>query len=384
MCPFEIVISDDNSSDNSVNIISNFIDKYGINNNIILNVNDKNLGFIGNFNKCVSICNGDIIIYNAGDDISFSERTEKIVEVFSSERPLLVHTPVVTINGNGKRIGVWNPSEWIPDSLTDVSKSYKLAIGASCAYSKELFDIYGFIDYPNTYEDLTLFFRSALKKRVSFLDFPLVYYRIGQGITTKNSGLAIDEIQNIVSKSRVIHDTIIQRMDDLKKIGSRNGLESISKVLEEEHLKNYSLMKASVLDFSEFTDVLNNKEIIDSVYERLFSIFIVIDYILKFGNIKEKYVFLQKYNYIFMNFTDEESNRGFQHLVEGFEYESANDSSYLRYDIMKYVIYFTVYLVSFFSSKHAFLLYRSLINKNSKIFNYIRIISTRIISKFGT
>ena len=55
---FELVIVDDNSKDNTINIIKEYQSK---DNRIKLFQNNKNIGFLKNFEKAISLCRGDFI-----------------------------------------------------------------------------------------------------------------------------------------------------------------------------------------------------------------------------------------------------------------------------------------------------------------------------------
>lgn len=63
---FEIIISDDNSKDKTIEIINDYKNKYS---NIIVNFNSENLGFKKNFEKAISLCNGEFIAFSDQDDI---------------------------------------------------------------------------------------------------------------------------------------------------------------------------------------------------------------------------------------------------------------------------------------------------------------------------
>src|SRR5438045_2698326 len=62
----EIIISDDNSSDTTTEIIGRFSEKYSC---IILEENKTNIGPIRNFEKAIAACTGDIIFLSDQDDV---------------------------------------------------------------------------------------------------------------------------------------------------------------------------------------------------------------------------------------------------------------------------------------------------------------------------
>ena len=76
----EIVIGDDKSTDNTLDIIKNLL----INSNIDLNIieNENNLGFKKNFYNTISRCKGDIIFFSDQDDVWDNNKVKKTIEIF--------------------------------------------------------------------------------------------------------------------------------------------------------------------------------------------------------------------------------------------------------------------------------------------------------------
>lgn len=98
----EIVICDDGSSDNTIDIISTLSKDYpSIKWNV--SVNKFPLGVTKNFEKALSLCTGDIIFLSDQDDIWIPSKTKLIVEFFESHPDVnLVFSDAELIDGNGK------------------------------------------------------------------------------------------------------------------------------------------------------------------------------------------------------------------------------------------------------------------------------------------
>jgi glycosyltransferase involved in cell wall biosynthesis len=76
----EIIICDDKSTDNTLNIIKNS------NSSIIkLHQNPVNLGYIQNFTQAVNMCNGDIIFFSDQDDVWLPNKIEEMVAAFNAD-----------------------------------------------------------------------------------------------------------------------------------------------------------------------------------------------------------------------------------------------------------------------------------------------------------
>lgn len=87
LLPDEIIIQDDGSTDNTVNIIKEYIAK---NKNIKFNINKKNLGYIENFYNLLKQASGDYIFLSDQDDICLKTKYEEMVKVMESNSNIQV------------------------------------------------------------------------------------------------------------------------------------------------------------------------------------------------------------------------------------------------------------------------------------------------------
>ena len=76
----EIIVSDDNSTDKTFEIVESFVKSYEGPFKFILNKNKDNLRIAGNVNKVIELSHGDYIILADGDDISLPNRVKLSVE----------------------------------------------------------------------------------------------------------------------------------------------------------------------------------------------------------------------------------------------------------------------------------------------------------------
>ena len=107
--PYEIVICDDLSSDNTIFIIQEFATSAKIPTRIFSN--ELRIGVIANFSKAISLCQGEYVALCDQDDIWLPEKLEltfkkmkEAEEKYSSEIPLLVHTDLTVINSEDEPI----------------------------------------------------------------------------------------------------------------------------------------------------------------------------------------------------------------------------------------------------------------------------------------
>jgi len=79
--PDELVISDDQSTDDTLSLIEEFAATAGF--PVRLSVNESNLGTAKNFEKAISLCRGDVIVLSDQDDVWHSDKLESIERLFA-------------------------------------------------------------------------------------------------------------------------------------------------------------------------------------------------------------------------------------------------------------------------------------------------------------
>lgn len=84
--PDELVISDDQSTDDTLKLIEEFAGAAGF--PVRLSVNESNLGTAKNFEKAISLCRGDVIVLTDQDDVWYSDKLESVEGVFLAKPKL--------------------------------------------------------------------------------------------------------------------------------------------------------------------------------------------------------------------------------------------------------------------------------------------------------
>ena len=75
----EVRICDDRSSDNTVQVVQEYINEHGLAEKWSIEVNDKNLGYASNFMKAARQTSGDFIFFCDQDDIWIEDRVERMM-----------------------------------------------------------------------------------------------------------------------------------------------------------------------------------------------------------------------------------------------------------------------------------------------------------------
>jgi glycosyltransferase involved in cell wall biosynthesis len=109
LLPDELVICDDHSQDNTIDIIKEFTSQASF--PVHLFINNKNIGFAKNFEKAVLLCSGDIIFFSDQDDVWLSDKIEKIYKVFLNNIEIgFVFSDAFIVNANlhNLRYSLWD------------------------------------------------------------------------------------------------------------------------------------------------------------------------------------------------------------------------------------------------------------------------------------
>ena len=196
----ELIIADDFSTDNSVQVIENWLKK---NPKIPFLINKENLGNTKSFNQCLKIAKGEYIIDLAADDILKSDCIENQLKGFNTT----VHQNVGVIYGNAEL--VTEKGDFIKDYfITDKQKrriksqpTGDIYIGLlngnnnlcsiTALIKREVFENLEGYDETLAYEDYDFWIRAARIYHFDYIDKILVQKRV-----LKNSMYTLLEKKN--------------------------------------------------------------------------------------------------------------------------------------------------------------------------------------------
>ncbi|PTM08481.1 MAG: hypothetical protein DA407_07905 [Bacteroidetes bacterium] len=179
--PMEIIISDDCSSDRTVEVIEQTLENYSGPHKIIVNKNQQNLGIGGHFSKvCYTIAKGDYIIILGGDDISYKEHVEQAVSIIEENPTVtMIDFNAEIINKHGVFVKNndldFNFKKFTLDDYLDLRKLSHFAPGR--ILRKSLIDSFEPLLESCQTEDLVLVVRSLLMGGFIRVNKPLLKYR---------------------------------------------------------------------------------------------------------------------------------------------------------------------------------------------------------------
>ena len=176
---FELIIVDNCSTDNSEEVIKSFSDP-----RIRFYKNEKNIGFVKNLNKCLSLASGEYISILHSDDMYLPNMLEKEAKILDSNPNVgFVYSSVKIINKDGIVTEDYRPFD--KHYIINGEEEFKrLVLGnyirtPTVMVRQKCYTVLGGYNEENPFpSDWEMWLRIALNYDVAFISEPLAYYRI--------------------------------------------------------------------------------------------------------------------------------------------------------------------------------------------------------------
>lgn len=188
-CADEVIIVDDASTDDTPEIIKNFIEENELANWRLIE-NKENLGFIKNYRKALSESTGDVICLCDQDDIWFEDKLETISSVMARNPQILALNTaflIIDSDGNERPASKKKNNYGLIDKLLKkrlekislVSEFHSnISPGCTMAIRKELADSYVRLTSCTLPHDYEMNVMAAAKGGLYFYDAALIKYRL--------------------------------------------------------------------------------------------------------------------------------------------------------------------------------------------------------------
>ncbi len=180
--PDEVVIADDCSTDDTQNIIYEYVKKYSLENRWQLFFNPKNKGVNLNLQDAIDQTISEIIVPMSGDDISLPNRCEVALNLFAKHPNLhIVSTSIFKIDENSNKIGeIKYNDELFHDVKKIIIKGTPNVFPAGQNWKRSVFDKFGKlpINVPNEDDEIT--FRGIADHGIFCSSVKTLSYRIHQ------------------------------------------------------------------------------------------------------------------------------------------------------------------------------------------------------------
>lgn len=193
---FELIVCDNCSTDNTREIVDSFKDP-----RIRYVRNPKNLGLVGNANRCIELAIGEYICILHHDDCMMPDNLERKVLLLNEHRDVgFVHSDIILIDPKGEVVStnIWNEDsrhDYVEDGMKEFQRymSYlpygsSIFIGAVLA-RRECYARVGVFspELPHC-NDSEMWLRMSLFYNVACIGTPLVKYRVHPSSTSSSWG----------------------------------------------------------------------------------------------------------------------------------------------------------------------------------------------------
>ena len=218
--PNEIIVFDDCSNDNTVNIIKDYKKKYS-QIDWIINENKKNNGWKINFHEAINKTTGDYIFLCDQDDIWMSDKIERMIEIMqkNEEIELLTCNPIVKYEKNGKEKYGFNNNGKIEKVTKNNFLTHTAFPGCTFCFKKSMIKEFNDVWQSNFPHDAILW-------KIAYLKETLYQYNYYGIIWRRHESNATNKMKKTFSSENVkIHfDVVLLYKEYFKK------LEKISKI----------------------------------------------------------------------------------------------------------------------------------------------------------
>lgn len=205
--PFEVIISDNASTDSTVDIVREYVNRYGFK----LYQSTHNLGMGANFNKLISLARGKYVAIYHSDDVYERTIVEESVKVLEGDETIgLAGTMGNIINEGGislssmglpKHLKKMNKTIYTFDeALSGIIKRGWFFVTPTIVVRKKVYDKLGVFDLKSYASalDYAMWLRIATQYKVAILDKKLINYRVHKNQVTEQEVRENPEVADIV------------------------------------------------------------------------------------------------------------------------------------------------------------------------------------------
>ena len=197
---FEIIVSDDCSTDNTVAIVRRIMEQFP--DKIVLNVNSTNLGITDNCNVTLKLCRGKYLAFFAGDDLMYPGKITAQVDLMESEKDCsLTYHAVDVLDGENENKVLFTTEMGKQSyfSFLDIITRGGMIGACSIMAKMDAIPSYGFsTEFPNV-SDWLIHIEIALRGKVLKVERVLAgYIRHDKGASRKTFE-TLDEISGILN-----------------------------------------------------------------------------------------------------------------------------------------------------------------------------------------
>lgn len=254
----EIVITDDGSSDNTIEIIYEYMNR---DNRVKLYQNENNLGYVKNFEKAISLCTGEYIALSDQDDIWEFNKLEILINKIKNTKNDLVYSNALLVDANlisfSKKLIKKNEGFEKNNNLYFI---YNNCIsGNTIIFTKVLKE--KILPFPDnlSFHDIWISYVASSISSIIFVDEILIKYRQHENNVT-NIGVKKAKknyIEKINSKKNSINN-LIYKLYNFEQFLKTNNIDKNLRVISD-LLKEYKRFEFYFFNFKLFKIIYFNR-----------------------------------------------------------------------------------------------------------------------------
>ncbi len=210
--PFEVIVVDDASPEEDFAALRAWEGR------VRIVRNERNLGMAANYNRCIELAAGDLLLITHSDDALDPTYLERVVEIFEAHPNVgIAFTNATNVDERGRAIGLWHSPERDhgrsfvkpgPEyALRLLSGTFPVVPPATTARTALYREIGGFDPAYRNAPEVSMWLRMLLRADVAYIADPLIRYRRHADQETSTS-----------PKWRVREYSLLGRIDGLARV----------------------------------------------------------------------------------------------------------------------------------------------------------------------
>lgn len=251
----EIIAVDDLSSDDTIAIL----EKYKKDANLHIIKNSKNLGYVKNFEKAISLCNGDFIALSDQDDIWEANKLERLLEEIKDH--ILIYSDSHIVNERGESLNkkISSIRNFVEGHHPESFLFHNCVAGHTSMFRKELKQyIFPFPD--KIFHDWWITFIASSIGTITYTPDCLVRYRQHEKTNTDMLYLRTPKKPEELDKSKKVEQKTLETVRHLSIFRKFKHLQEKDKKFIDKLIQGYEKRLTNIFSFGLFFFLWKNRE----------------------------------------------------------------------------------------------------------------------------
>ena len=259
----EIIITDDCSSDNTTDIIIAYMQKF----NIRYYINEENLGFKKNFEKAISLCNGQFIALADQDDIWKNDKIEVLIKEIKDNQLVYSDAIILSEPKKEKESFLIQPKKnLIKGSIPEAFIFNNCVSGNTLLFKQEL--VKHILPIPNDilFHDSWIAFVASLYGTITYTQESYTYYRrYATQITATRKSNYSNPLNRLKTKEKLKKENIDNIIKSLNVFMKIEQLPAQTKDIIQEVILHYQNFDTSFFNYKLYKLLQQNKDTIFAI-----------------------------------------------------------------------------------------------------------------------